>query len=246
MATTESGTDILIEADELNFQDSAGLVAGDEMPEIGLVAFGGDLKPERLIAAYRVGIFPWYNNDPILWWSPDPRCVLFPQKFRPSRSLRKSIRKNGYRFTLDRAFGEVIRHCARPHLGPDETWINSDMIDAYSEMHRRGYAHSVETWQGRRLVGGLYGIAMGRVFFGESMFSTETDASKGALVYLVDRLLEFGYMLIDCQVTSAHLLSIGAEEIPREAFMRILGREVGKDGIPGFWAPDRDAGGGES
>ncbi len=200
----------------------------------GLVAYGGDLDPERLIQVYRLGIFPWYNEEPILWWSPDPRCVIFPQHFKASRSLRKSTRKYAYRFTINHAFHRVIRHCARPDLGPDGTWIHEEMIDAYTKLHEMGYAHSVETWMNRELVGGLYGLAIGRIFFGESMFSTNTDASKAALAHLTGQLTKFNYALIDCQITSAHLLSLGAEELSRNQFLQIL-KQVDVPPTPGLW-----------
>lgn len=210
------------EVNALNIENMPTSVLNDENTHADLVAYGGDLEPARLIEAYRMGIFPWYNEAPILWWSPDPRCVIFPEKFQASRSLRKSIRKYHYRFTLDHAFDEVIRNCARPHLGSSATWIHDEMINAYSNLHRLGYAHSVETWMGRQLAGGLYGVAMGRIFFGESMFSINTDASKAALAHLIEHLIKFNFVLIDCQMTSRHLLSLGAEEISRERFMHIL------------------------
>ncbi|MCY4051867.1 MAG: leucyl/phenylalanyl-tRNA--protein transferase [Gammaproteobacteria bacterium] len=200
----------------------------------GLVAYGGDLEPMRLIQAYRAGVFPWYNEEPVLWWSPDPRCVIFPQHFKASRSLRKSIRKYAYRFTTNHAFTQVIQHCARPELGPNATWIHEEMIDAYTKLHDMGYAHSVETWMNHELVGGLYGLAIGRIFFGESMFSINTDASKAALAYLAEQLTKFNYVLIDCQVTSKHLLSMGAEELSRDQFLHIL-KQVDVSPTLGLW-----------
>lgn len=220
---------------EPNARDTSILTSGSGVGDGGVVAYGGDLEPKRLIEAYRMGIFPWYQEAPILWWSPDPRCVLFPDKFKASRSLRKSIRKYDYRFTFDQAFGEVIRRCARRDLNPDAVWIHNDMIDAYSKLHELGYAHSVETWMGQQLAGGLYGIALGRIFFGESMFSINTDASKAALAHLIEHLIGFNYVLIDCQITSNHLLSMGAEEIPRECFMRILEKNDTPP-VPGCWS----------
>lgn len=204
--------------------------------EDGLLALGGDLSPERLLVAYRKGIFPWYNpGEPILWWSPHPRCVLFPHKFRASRSLRKSIRKHQFRFTSDRAFEEVIRNCAEPRAVGPGTWITAEMTRAYIGLHELGYAHSVETWQEDRLVGGLYGIAMGKVFFGESMFSTVSDSSKAALDFLVTNLVSMEYQLIDCQITSSHLLSLGAKEISRGAFIAHLDQAIGDNKSPGSW-----------
>lgn len=189
----------------------------------GLLAAGGDLSPQRIVAAYRNGIFPWYNADePILWWSPDPRCVLFPNEFHASRSLRKSLRKSRFRVTFDQQFDAVINACAAPRSYADETWISQDMKAAYSALHQMGFAHSVEIWENEELVGGLYGLAMGRVFFGESMFSTRTDASKIAFAHLVDHLTNWGYDLIDCQVYNDHLASLGAREIPRSKFLELL------------------------
>ena len=157
----------------------------------GLLAIGGDLSPERLVLAYRNGIFPWFNsNDPILWWSPDPRCVIFPQQFVPSRSLSKSIRNRGYDITFDRAFEQVIKGCAGPRRQQPGTWITGSMLQAYVTLHQLGIAHSVEAWHHDKLVGGLYGIALGTVFFGESMFSRETDASKVAFAKLIENLVE--------------------------------------------------------
>ncbi len=181
-------------------------------------------------------MFPWYNEDqPILWWSPDPRCVLVPDQFHCSRSLAKSIRSQGFDFTLDLAFEQVIRACAAPARGRLETWIGEDMIAAYTRLHHLGFSHSVETWKEGRLVGGLYGIAIGRIFFGESMFSTVTDASKAALKFLAETLDEAGYHLIDCQVTSDHLLSLGASIIPRSEFMARLEQACGHSIHPGKW-----------
>jgi leucyl/phenylalanyl-tRNA--protein transferase len=210
--------------------------------EDGLLALGGDLSPERLLVAYRKGIFPWYNpGEPILWWSPNPRCVLFPNKFRPSKSLQKSIRRQKFRFSVDQAFKHVIRQCAAPRAAGPGTWITADMMHAYIELHKRGYAHSVETWQQDKLVGGLYGIALGKIFFGESMFSTVSDSSKAALDYLVSSLVSMDYHLIDCQITSPHLLSLGAEEISRSEFVNQLDLGIGKENRPGFWViPDTE------
>ncbi|SET04363.1 leucyl/phenylalanyl-tRNA--protein transferase [Nitrosomonas marina] len=189
----------------------------------GLLAIGGDLSPARLIDAYRQGIFPWFNeNEPILWWSPDPRMVLYPKELTISRSLRKSINKNSYHIRTDSQFATVMQACAAPRKNQPGTWIHPEMVAAYSALHEIGLAHSVETWIDDELAGGLYGIAMGKVFFGESMFSRKPDASKIAFVYLVRQLLQWEYVVIDCQVKTAHLASFGAREIPRAEFSQIL------------------------
>lgn len=189
----------------------------------GLLAAGGDLRPERLLAAYRHGCFPWYQEgQPLLWWSPDPRTVLFPDELHVSRSLRKRMRNGDYRVTFDKAFAEVIQGCAGPRSYADGTWITTPMQDAYARLHEMGVAHSVEVWQQGQLVGGLYGLAMGELFFGESMFSRATDASKVGFVTLVERLREWGFALIDCQMPTRHLESFGARSIPRAAFAEAL------------------------
>ena len=186
----------------------------------GLLAAGGDLSAERILAAYRQGIFPWYNPDePILWWSPNPRCVLFPDELHVSRSLRKAVRRGDYRLTFDTAFERVIQSCAAPRGDNPDTWISADMEHAYCRLHLLGHAHSVELWREGALIGGLYGIALGGVFFGESMFSTQSNASKIAFVHLVEQLKEWGYAMVDCQVYSDHLASLGAREIPRRQFI---------------------------
>jgi leucyl/phenylalanyl-tRNA--protein transferase len=190
----------------------------------GLLALGGDLSPRRLLLAYSMGIFPWFNEgDPILWWSPDPRCVLEPQALRVSRSLTKELRRARFEVTFDRAFDDVIRACATtPRKQGPGTWITADMLNAYRLLHTLGFAHSVEAWQDGRLVGGLYGVAMGRCFFGESMFHRAPNASKVAFVTLVRQLLVLGCQLIDCQQSSDHLFAFGAREIPRSQFIRRL------------------------
>ena len=189
----------------------------------GLLAAGGDLQPERLLAAYRHGCFPWYQEgQPLLWWSPDPRTVLFPDELHVSRSLRKRMRHGDYQVTFDKAFTEVIQGCAGPRSYADGTWITTPMQDAYIRLHEMGVAHSVEVWQQGQLVGGLYGLAMGELFFGESMFSRATDASKVGFVTLVERLREWGFALIDCQMPTRHLESFGARSIPRAAFAEAL------------------------
>jgi leucyl/phenylalanyl-tRNA--protein transferase len=191
----------------------------------GLLAIGGDLSSERLLAAYRKGIFPWYNpGQPILWWSPDPRTVLYPNRLRISRSLRKSLRHRHFHITTDKAFDRVIVECAESKRDGTVTgtWITADMRSAYLNLYQLGYAHSVETWQHNRLVGGLYGVAIGGIFFGESMFSANRDASKVALAGLVSQLLQLEFRLIDCQLPSTHLFSLGAQSIPRMEFVEEL------------------------
>ncbi len=188
----------------------------------GLLAVGGDLSPPRLLKAYRHGVFPWYNpGEPILWWSPDPRLILFPQRLKISRSLKKTLRKESFSLTFDRAFAEVIDACSAPRKGVGGTWITPEMKIAYLRLHALGHAHSVECWHAGRLVGGLYGVAIGRVFFGESMFHRCSNASKVAFVHLTQSLQRWKYALIDCQVRTEHLLSLGAEEIPRSEFIRL-------------------------
>jgi leucyl/phenylalanyl-tRNA--protein transferase len=201
----------------------------------GLLCVGGDLSPARLLAAYRRGIFPWFSEgQPILWWSPDPRTVLYPAEFKVSRSLAKTIRNRGFAVSVDRAFAEVMAHCADERLRPEGTWISPQMRAAYQRLHELGLAHSYETWDGGRLVGGLYGVELGRVFFGESMFSLERDASKVALAALVRAMIEHDGRLIDCQVASAHLESLGARSIPRRQFVRELAEAVPavRSGVP--------------
>lgn len=189
----------------------------------GLLAAGGDLRPERLIQAYRHGCFPWFQDgQPILWWSPDPRTVLLPNNLHVSRSLAKVMRQGRYRVTFDQAFAEVIRACAAPRSYAAETWITSPMQDAYLELHQRGIAHSVEVWRDDLLVGGLYGLAMGQLFFGESMFSRADNASKVGFVTLVEHLKDWGFVLIDCQMPTEHLLSLGAQTISRTEFAGYL------------------------
>ena len=192
----------------------------------GLLAAGGELSAERLINAYSNGIFPWYSDDqPLLWWSPDPRMVLVPREVKISRSLGKRLRKRGkqdFEIRVDSAFESVMRACAAPRDGQSGTWITDDMVAAYSELHRRGLAHSVETWINGELAGGLYGVALGRMFYGESMFTRATDASKIALAHLATQLARWQFGLIDCQMQTAHLASMGAREIPRADFVRQL------------------------
>jgi len=191
----------------------------------GLLAVGGNLESETLLAAYAKGIFPWYSEDqPVLWWSPDPRMVLFPAEFYCSRRLARRMRQNIYDISFDEAFDDVIGLCAEiPRKGESGTWILPEMLAAYQQMFNRGYAHSVEVWQDDVLIGGLYGVLHRDVFFAESMFSRKTDASKIALAALCERALEQGWTLIDCQFHTSHLQSLGAREIPRESFLKLIG-----------------------
>ena len=189
----------------------------------GLLAAGGDLSAERLIAAYRHGCFPWFSEgQPLLWWSPDPRTVLFPEEFHLSRSLAKLLRQQRYRVTFDQDFAAVIQACAEPRTYADGTWITRSMQEAYLQLHERGIAHSVEVWQEDQLVGGLYGLAMGQLFFGESMFSRADNASKVGFATLVGKLRDWGFVLIDCQMPTQHLRSFGARAIPRASFAEYL------------------------
>jgi leucyl/phenylalanyl-tRNA--protein transferase len=193
----------------------------------GLLCAGGDLSPERIVDAYAHGIFPWFSEgDPILWWSPDPRMVLFPEELKVSRSLRKAVTRGPYEVRCDTAFREVMEACAEPRANQSGTWIVPEMVAAYTALHERGIAHSVETWRDGELVGGLYGVGLGKVFFGESMFARATDASKVALVHLVERLRGRDYRLIDCQQATPHLASLGAREIPRAAFAQVLRESI--------------------
>ena len=189
----------------------------------GLLAAGGDLSPERLIAAYRRGIFPWYSpGQPVLWWSPDPRAVLFPEEFHCTRSLAKTLRNGGFSYSMDVDFAAVIDGCAAPRAASPGTWITSDMRAAYLELHRREHAHSIEIWRDGALVGGLYGVRLGGVFFGESMFSRERDASKAALAHLVAVCRRNSLAVIDCQLPSRHLTTLGSRTIPRSQFQALL------------------------
>jgi leucyl/phenylalanyl-tRNA---protein transferase len=186
----------------------------------GLLAFGGDLSPRRLLAAYERGIFPWFNpGEPILWWSPDPRCVFDTATCRANRSLRRALAGKDWRVTVDEAFVRVMRACAAPRPGQHGTWIGQAIIDAYASLHTQGHAHSVEVWEGDALVGGVYGVSVGRLFCGESMFSARSGGSKLALVALAALLREWGFPLLDAQVSNPHLLGLGARELPRDAFL---------------------------
>ena len=202
----------------------------------GLLAAGGDLSPARLLAAYERGVFPWYSaQQPILWWSPDPRMVLFPREFKCSRSLRKTLRNGPYTTRADHAFGATIRACAAPRRGGPDTWLNKDMIASYEQLHQLGFSHSIETYEAGCLAGGLYGIQLGQVFFGESMFSLQRDASKVALARLVEECHARDIQLIDCQVASSHLASLGAREVSRDRFVALLRRYARRSPI-GSWA----------
>ena len=222
----------------------AWLERGDPFPPVeralknpnGLLAAGADLSVERLLEAYRRGIFPWYSNgQPPLWWSPDPRMVLECAALKVSRSLSKSIRNKGYVVRIDSAFPEVLRGCSEPRLYEPATWLGADMRLAYARLHEAGYAHSFETWRDGELVGGLYGVAVGRMFYGESMFSRATDASKVALVKLVQVLTSRGFPLVDCQMHTPLLESLGAREIPRREFLRALAGLVNYPEPPMKW-----------
>ena len=203
----------------------------------GLLAIGGDLSQKRLLLAYQMGIFPWYSeHEPVLWWSPDPRLILYPGKINVSKSLKKIIRKKMFRLTMDMAFGRVIEECARMRSEKRTgTWITRDMIDAYCRLHESGYAHSVETWQGDSLVGGLYGVSLGRCFFGESMYTRVSNASKVALVGLASYLKKLSFEWIDCQITNEHLISLGAETVPREKFLTMLTQALNGPTKRGKW-----------
>jgi leucyl/phenylalanyl-tRNA---protein transferase len=225
------------------------LNADDPFPDVtralrdpnGLLAAGADLSEARLIEAYRGGIFPWFGEgQPPLWWSPDPRMVLLPPEFRISRSLGKRLRRRDYEIRTDTCFETVMRACAAPRDGQDGTWITPEMVAAYCALNRRGLAHSVETWIDDKLAGGLYGIALGRMFYGESMFTHATDASKLALAHLVRQLERLGFGMIDCQMKTSHLASFGAREIPRSEFMLMLRELVNYPVQSGKWRIDND------
>jgi leucyl/phenylalanyl-tRNA--protein transferase len=205
----------------------------------GLLAGGADLSPARLLDAYAHGIFPWFGDeDPLLWWSPDPRMVLFTSELHVSRSLRKTIRSGRFTVTLDRAFSDVMLGCAAPRDDGEGTWITTEMRAAYARLSAMGYAHSAEAWLDGTLAGGLYGVAIGRMFYGESMFARMPDASKVAFAILVRQLQRWGFPLIDCQMSTAHLASLGAREIPRRRFLAELGGAIAQPAVPGPWALD--------
>jgi len=203
----------------------------------GLLAVGGDLSAERLLLAYRLGIFPWYSDgQPILWWSPDPRVILEPGEFHISRRLRQTLKQGGFKVTFDRAFAEVIRACAAtPRKGQHGTWITTEMMEAYIRLHQMGFAHSAESWLDGEVVGGIYGISLGRCFFGESMFFTQTNASKVALATLIQQLITWDFHMIDAQVTTEHLIRLGAKEIPRHIFLKRLQAALRHPTQKGSW-----------
>ncbi|MCB1673931.1 MAG: leucyl/phenylalanyl-tRNA--protein transferase [Moraxellaceae bacterium] len=192
----------------------------------GLLAYGGDLSPQTLLKAYHAGVFPWYNQDehcPILWWCPNPRCVIYPTQFKASRSLKKTLKANIFSITVDSCFEQVIQACAAPRAYADSTWINPDIIKSYTQLHQQGIAHSVEVWnQEQQLVGGLYGLNLGKLFFGESMFSTQTDASKVAFAFLMNICAQWHFPLVDCQLPNNHLMSLGASTLARDSFLALL------------------------
>ena len=222
---------------------------GDDFPPLaralrdpnGLLAAGGDLSEKTLLKAYSRGIFPWFgDDDPILWWSPDPRMVLFPEELHVTRSMRKTLRTADFEVTADRDFRQVIMECRGPRRGVHDTWITPQMVEAYLDLHKAGYAHSIETWIDGRLAGGLYGVAIGHAFFGESMFTRVTDASKIALVTLTRQLLAWNFGIIDCQMRTEHLASFGAREIPRDEFAQRLVELVDYASVSGPWTLEID------
>lgn len=222
---------------------------GDPFPPVsaaledpnGLLAAGGDLSAIRLIDAYRHGIFPWFSaGQPVLWWSPDPRMVLMPHELKVSRSLRKALRNRDYEVRADTRFRAVIKACAEPRPEQEGTWISAGMVAAYCALHEQGLAHSIETWIDGELAGGLYGVALGRMFYGESMFTHAADASKIALVHLVRQIERWHFGMIDCQLHTRHLASLGARQIPRADFMRKLQELVNYPGATGHWELDDD------
>jgi leucyl/phenylalanyl-tRNA--protein transferase len=228
---------------------SPWLELGDPFPPVeealrdpnGLLAAGGDLSTPRLLQAYERGIFPWFGDgDPVLWWSPDPRMVLPTDGMRVTRSLRKTIRAGRFRVTADTAFPSVIAACAEPRPDQDGTWITHDVFDAYCTLASLGVAHSIEAWDGTTLVGGLYGVAVGRMFFGESMFARRSDASKVALAQLVRQLRRWNFPLIDCQMSTSHLASLGARAVSRAEFLSVVRRCVTEPAVPAPWRLDAD------
>jgi leucyl/phenylalanyl-tRNA--protein transferase len=222
----------LLENENLNFP-SADLATSE-----GMLAVGGDLSPERLLLAYEQGIFPWFSEaEPILWWSPDPRFVLFPADLKISKSMRPYFNQQKFQVTYDQAFEKVVRHCQQPRYGKwgTETWITEDMLAAYTQLHHLGYAHSVEVWDGVKLVGGLYGISLGKCFFGESMFARVSNASKFGFITLVKKLHSLGFNLIDCQQQTRHLASLGAQAISRQHFLQLLKKNKKEKTLLGHW-----------
>lgn len=216
--------------DEIRFPDPM------DAEEDGLLAIGGDLSVERLISAYATGVFPWYERKPILWWSPDPRTILYPDEFKVSKSLKRVIRSGKFEIRLDSAFSRVIDTCGRiPREGENGTWITTEMKMAYKRLFVLGVAHSAETYHNNHLVGGLYGVSIGKVFFGESMFHTETDASKVAFAALASWLYERDFMFIDCQMHTEHLASLGAKEIPKAEYLKLLAKAISFPTLKGKW-----------
>ena len=209
----------------------------DNADEHGILAIGGDLSPERLLLAYRSGIFPWFNEeDPIIWWTPDPRFVMLPEHLKVSKSMKQLLRKNIFTVTFDRDFIGVITACQTiKRHGQQGTWITRDMLEAYYQLHQLGFAHSVEVWREDKLVGGLYGVSLGKAFFGESMFAKESNTSKVAYISLVHKLQDLDFQIIDCQVYTEHLESLGAIEIPRAEFIKIIEDALNKDSLVGNW-----------
>jgi leucyl/phenylalanyl-tRNA--protein transferase len=202
----------------------------------GILAIGGDLSEERLIKAYSEGIFPWYSEgEPILWWSPDPRLILFPAEVRVSHSTNRILKKNLFQITADQDFSRVIHACRLPRKNQSTTWITEEMVTAYSRLYQRGIAHSVEVWRGNHLTGGLYGVSLGRCFFGESMFSSVNNASKVGLISLCRKLQELDFVMIDCQVPNPHLFRMGARSIPRKRFLKLLYQGLSSETIVGNW-----------
>ena len=202
----------------------------------GLLAIGGELSPQRLLTAYNNGIFPWYDEqDPVLWWSPDPRAIIIPGQLHVSKSLKKFINKSTWQITVNKAFLSVIENCAAPRPKQEATWITTDIQQAYHQLHLLGHAHSIEVWNDNELIGGLYGIAVGKVFCGESMFHRDTNASKVAMFYLQELLLEFDYALIDTQMMNPHLKSLGAQSISRDDFLELLNEYKNQQAKKGCW-----------
>lgn len=217
--------------------DDSNLFPPVDHAEEGILAIGGDLSPERLISAYASGIFPWFSkNDPIVWWAPDPRCILYPTKLKVSKSMKQVLRKKHFSVTFDTQFSSVIKECAEQNRpGQDGTWITNEMLQAYTKLHEMGVAHSVEVWNKDKLVGGLYGVSLGKAFFGESMFFKESNASKVAFISLVKFLEKHNFELIDCQIETSHLVSLGAELISRSSFMNKLKTALNQPTLQGDW-----------
>lgn len=209
----------------------------DEDSPRDIVAIGGDLSPQRLLNAYEKGIFPWYSEGgPILWWSPDPRLVLFPRELHISKSMRRLMNQSTFEVSFDRNFSRVITQCRLPREGKSGTWITDEMSRAYQRLHGLGYAHSVEVWQGNTLAGGLYGVSLGKCFFAESMFYRRSNASKFAFISLANKLRQLGFIMMDCQVTTGHVMTLGAREIPRKKFLALLEKSLEQRSLTGSWS----------